>query len=220
MANILHFTEQFDNAYWSGTSLVTANTAAAPSGFGVNAGLADTLEDNSAVAAQFLVSTYETIPNDSSDWLASLFVKKDAITSRFPRLVLQMNGGSGPLSGVSLNTSTGAVVEGGETFPATTAKGTVDYDALWWRVWWRVPNDSSSNTQARFFLAPGYTGITGDINDPTIMGSIIIWGANLTNTSTIQPYEPEPFYTFSTGLSWMGRTDVLQPPPVRYIPIQ
>lgn len=197
MANLLQFTEAFDDAYWSGgTATVTANSEAAPVDFGVTAGGADTLTDNSGAAAQYLLSTNATIPNDSSDWLGSVFVRKDAITSRFPRFAVQISGGSGPLSGISLNTATGVAVEAGDTYPATTAKGVVDVNALWWRAWWRVPNDSTGGTQIRMFIHPAYTSVPGDIADGTITGSVIVFGANLTNTSTLQPYEPQPFYAF------------------------
>lgn len=201
MANILQFTERLDNTdYWVGTATVTANTDAAPVDFGSNAGRADTVEDNSVVAVQFLNSLNETIPNDSSNWFASAFVKKDAVTTRFPTISVQMSGGSGSIFGVSINTSAGTVVEAAGTFPPTTAKGVIDFDANYWRVWFRMANDSSGNTQARMFVNAAPTNTHGGDDLALVTGSVVVIGVNLTNSNVLLPYQANPAYTQTVGL--------------------
>ncbi len=200
MSNILHFTEAFDNAYWTSSVTVTPNTAAAPAIYGSGAGFGDTLADTSAVSVQGTVGTYETIPDDSSHYFASIHVKKDAVTTRFPTILVQMTNGSGPICGVSFNTSTGAIAEANGTFPATISKGVVDLDANLWRVWFEMANDTSGNTQARMMVRPAQASIIGDADDVTLIASAIVGGANLTRGSALQSYQPDPPYAFP---SWV-----------------
>ena len=198
MPNILHFTEQFDNSYWSAfdSCTRTADTHAAPVFAGDDAGLADTLDDASGAAGGSLFGTYETIPNDTSTWTASLYVRKtgDATPDFFPLFGVQINGGTQLFPSVSMNTYSGVVASGGDGAPDDM--GVEDIDATWWRPWWSKANNNTGNTIARLYIYPAYSGTIGAGNDGTKIGSIIIWGANLTNTPTVGVYEPEPFYEF------------------------
>lgn len=203
--NIIPNTEDFSSGVWtpSGGLVVTVDTAAAPAFAGPSAGLADTIEDTAAGSVSLNLLTYQSIPADSTAWILSCFVKKDAVTSRFPAFLLQMNGGSGPFAGVNLNTSSGAVANYFNNFPALDDKGVVDVDASWWRVWCKLSNDGTNN-QIRVFLQPCQCSTIGDVDDATLTGSIIAWGINLTNTATLQTYEPDPFYVFSTANPFFG----------------
>ncbi len=204
-ANVLHFTEAFDNAYWTTSNVtVTANSTAAPAFAGGSAGLGDTITDGSASQGE-LDGTYETIANDSSTWFISLYILKDAITSRFPLFFVQMAGGSGVFGVVSINTSTGATANNGG---GNISQGSVDVDP-WWRVWVSVANNSSGNTVARLIVFPAYSSTLGGGADGTLTGSVIAWGANLTNAASLQTYAPDPFYSFAStptfGLLGVGK---------------
>jgi hypothetical protein len=197
--NVITKTEQFDDAVWAKTSVtVTANSQAAPVFAGGSAGLADTLDDASAVVTGVVEWGYTGVANDSSPWVCSVFIRKDAITSRFPVLGFQIVDGTSVVAGISINTSTGAVANVGDiAAPATS--GVVDFDSLWWRAWLQKPNNSSGNADIKMFLNPAYSSALGGTADSTVTGSIVAWGANLTNDATVQTYIPDPFYAFAVA---------------------
>ena len=211
MANILHYTEQFENAYWTGfdTLVVTPNTHAAPAFAGVNAGMADTVEDASASVYSSLFGTFETIPNDSSEWIASVYIRKDAVTSRFPAFAIQFQGGTNLSWGASMNTATGAF--GIYDSPGPTSSGVEDIDAEWWRWWVNPVNNSSGNTQARMALYPAAFDTSPGVGlNGGLLGSIVPWGINLTNTAALDTYDPEPFYAFTAPAGPVMMTTFLQ----------
>lgn len=191
MANILTPTEDFSDANWTTTTgaLVTVNTHAAPSTAGVGAGQADTITDSSGLTA-VLRSTDGTIANDASDWTASLYVRKDADTSRTPQVLLQFSGGSTIVAGVTIQTDTG-ILEAPYVGGDADASGVIDVDTDWWRLWFRKSNNVSGNVLLRLLIYPAPAS-------GAQTGSVIVWGANLTNTSSVQPYEPAPAYVVVT----------------------
>lgn len=195
--NIVPQTEDFSHATWASASVtVTTNTHAAPVFTGAHAGLADTVADNSAVAQGSLFEDYQTIVSDSSVWVSSIFVRKDSNTARFPEFDMQMAGGTGTYCGVSVNTQTGAIAD--STDGAPDSKGVVDFDSLWWRVWFTKANNSTGNTVLRFGLFPARAVTIGGAPSATPVDSIIVFGCNQTNDATVQTYVPAPFYVFET----------------------
>jgi hypothetical protein len=195
--NIIPNTEDFSAGNWNpGSVVVTTNTSAPPAFAGTQATSADKLEDVSAVATSFIINTSVAIPVDSSSYIASLFIKKDSDTTRFPAFLLQFTDGSGQLTGVSFNTSTGAIANYFNVSPAPADKGVVDVDSLWWRIWFKIANDGTSSL-VRVFIVPCQANTIGQNDDATLVGFITGWGVNLTNTSALQTYEPDPFYAFT-----------------------
>jgi hypothetical protein len=131
MANLVTQTEALDDTgVWTHDSVtVTANTHAAPAFAGINAGMADTVADNSGAQAS-IIGTYYDITPSTNDYVGSVFIRKDAVTDRWPQFILQILAvGSGL---VDINTSTGAIAENPAAPPA--ASGIVDVDATWWRL--------------------------------------------------------------------------------------
>lgn len=196
MANIVTFTEQFDNGVWSAFDgcVVTADTHAAPAFAGDDAGLADTVEDTSNTVQSSLFGTYAVIPNDSSVWTTSVFIRKDANSARFADIQCQFAGGTGISCGISINTVTGAVANC--TDGAPDSSGVIDVDATWWRFWFTRANNNSGNTVLRSAIFPARAATLGGAPLGSIMGSVIAWGMNQTNTGSVQEYEPNPFYSF------------------------
>jgi hypothetical protein len=197
MANILHKTESFNDAYWTAFDglTVTANSGPAPAFAGMNATFADTLNDTTTItAASSLYGTYELIPNDGSDWVASLHVRKDNVTTQFAAFGVQMVNGTTIFATCSFNLATGATGGTGD------ASGVIDIDAVWWRFWMRKANNSTGNTAARMYLYPAQSATLGGVESASLLGSMTAWGANFTNTSTVQPYEPDPTYVL--GVAW------------------
>lgn len=193
MANLVTKTEALDDTdVWTPNSTtVTANTHAAPAFAGPDAGMADTVTDNSGASQGNLVGTFYTIAADTSDYVGSVFIRKDAVTNRWPDVALNIN--SGPIGFVNLNTSTGAIADG-STPPA--AKGIIDVDATWWRLWLRIANDGAGDL-IRMYVYPDHLDALGGSGTSAPTGSVVLWGFNITKTSTIQPYEPDPFYSFN-----------------------
>ncbi len=201
MANIVPKTEAFDDtAEWtqSDSLTVTANSDAAPAFAGSSAGRADTLVDANASNICTLTGGFHSIPSDSSDWLLSLFVKKDTVTTRFPIIQIDMQNGTRVQAYALLDTMNGLITNTGDGPGNFDAIGVVDVDALWWRFWARKANNNTGNNAIRCLFSPAYADSSAGFSLSSLTGSIIAWGANLTNTSTVQTYEPDPFYAFTS----------------------
>lgn len=198
MSNLLTHTEDFSHPDWALTSAtVTANTWAAPTTAAVGAGMADTVEDASAVDLGYIQNVPKTITSDSSAWLASVYIRKEAArTSDFPELYLSMTGGTTILAGIAFNPTSGVI-----GFPSggfVDASGVVNVDTDWWRVWWRKANNNSGNVSIVLRVYPAMDHVFESGPDASAVGTLTVWGANLTNTSTVQTYEPDPAYAVST----------------------
>lgn len=187
--NIISNTEDFSGADWNQNIglTVTTNTEDPPAFANPLAGRADKIEDPNTGGQAQLVSNYLSIPADTSSWIASVYIRKDAVTNRFPGFVVQLNVDG--VFGVSMNTQTGALVD--LVVPAD--EGVVDVDANWWRVWIKVVNGGTSDA-VRVLIVPARSDTNGGPDDGTLTGFITCWGINLTNTATLQDYEPNPDY--------------------------
>lgn len=195
-ANIITFTEQFDNAVWTpgdANLVVTPNTFAPPAFAGILAGQADDVADVSPASAPALVGTNYSIPADTSTWVGSIFVRKDAINTRWPTLGVVLAGGSGQLVTVNMDTSSGAYAAG--PFGSPAAFGVMDVDSLWWRLWAQITNDGTNNL-ARLQWWPSILDALGGSVTSAQTGSATFWGANMTNDGTPQTYQPDPTYAF------------------------
>lgn len=208
-SNSVTFTERFDNGVWTQSDgpVITANTTAAPAFAGPSATLADTLADVSAVAESDVYQDV-TVPDDSNTYLFSVYILKDAITTRFPDFLVEFRGGTSVYSGTRLNTSTGATAA--SAFGGSPTSGVVNVDASWWRIWMTQPNNSTGNTTVRLHIFSAATTDINGGNDSAAVGSVIAWGANLVQASSVQTYVPDPFYSFSAsapsgGLLGVGR---------------
>lgn len=201
MSNILVKTEALDDtSEWTQSDLltVTANTDAAPLFAGINAGLADRLVDSDASNIGTLFGGFHTITSDGTDWLLSVYGKKDTVTTRFPLIYVDMQNGTRVQAYASLDTKNG-LISNASGAPVFDAIGVIDIDSLWWRFWGRIANNNTGNNAIRCSLIPAGTLLFGGTGEPAAQGTYPMWGVNLTNTSTIQPYEPDPLYAFATS---------------------
>src|SRR5262245_1911582 len=185
--NLIAKTEDFtDSAEWSVSNLtLTPGAAAPPSGF--SSGSQATTFDDSSAAAATLTGTYYTVAGNSSV-VASIFIKKDAVTARRSGITLQLAGGGGAVGGITVNTSAGTAAVPTGDGSAPTDFGVVDFDANYWRVWIRI-QDAGGNTQARMFLSPASYDNFNDFVNNTQTGSAIMWGANLMVASALETYQ-------------------------------
>jgi len=205
MANILTFTEDFLNAVWTtfGSPGRTANTHAAPAFAGTSAGLADTLTDSDAGVQCNVKQSKAKGTDDTTNWTVSVYVRKDADSTRKPGIQMWFaDGGTEKARGVYVNTVTGALTASG-SLGGPASSGVEDVDATWWRVWMTEADNGLGNPNIQLVIFPAQATGGGTNDDSTPTGSVIVWGANVTHTGTVQPYEPDPTYSF------VSRTDGL-----------
>lgn len=170
--NVLLQSEAFDAANWVkvGTPVITANSTVAPNGTTT----ADTVEDTSTTAYDN-VNQSVTAAN-SETWTASLFIKKDTNTARFPELGLDFVNGTTPVYyRIQLNTSTGAITT---RLNGADAKVTVKEINGYWRLTITGTNNATGNTTVRLLFHPAVTTVWGSA-EATAIGSCVIWGAQL-----------------------------------------
>jgi hypothetical protein len=200
MANLQPKTEAFDDTgEWTpiDSLTITASTGSPPTFAGINATGPDTLTDAQASSNSALQSGFHTIPNDTSANIFSIYLAKDTSTTRFPGLYLDFVNGTRIQIYMCCDTKNGLITTFADlTGFAADASGVDDVDANWWRFWIKKANNATGNTQfdVRIFAALSTT--YGGSSSVSAQGSIVAWGANVTNSATLQPYEPDPTYAF------------------------
>jgi len=193
MANLILHTEDFLDAEWTNSNLtLTANFAAKPADLTPNARAASKFDDPSAAVQTNLLGTFYDVPANSTV-VGSLFVQKDAVTSRQPSLAVHFVGGVAKLVGIILNTSTGVASVPTGDGSAPTAFGVIDYDAIYWRVWVKQ-TDVDSNVSVRLIFSPANYDNFGDFSNAAATGSIVGGYVNLVVAAVVGPYEPGPNY--------------------------
>ncbi|MDH3375350.1 MAG: hypothetical protein OEQ39_00065 [Gammaproteobacteria bacterium] len=184
--NKLLFSEQFDNAAWvqGGTPVILANTVTAPIGATVTA---DSIEDNDSLAFEYVAQVVSGI-NPALGHNASVFIQKDAIarTTRFVTIHFRFTGSTEELNRLHIDTSTG---EFGYSFASSGFMCDVqDFSAGWWRVWIRARSTDQLNTNCELRIFPAGGADAGFVTSATAVGSAVFWGAQISETFTLQDY--------------------------------
>lgn len=176
--NLLVYSRAFDNAAWvSGNgATVTPNTTDAP--LGVLS--ADTITDASNTLTSYVRETI-TVPDDTATYTGSLFIYKTS-GGTSPTVLVQflLAGGTGVATSVRINTDTGSIISGGGSI--------VSYNASWWRVNAQITNNATGNNSLRFEVYPAINAYGLGGTDATVMGSNIVWGAQLERGSVVSAY--------------------------------
>lgn len=200
MSNLLLHTEDFGGAEWSPTDLtLTPGLYPAPTFAGPSAALGSNLQDASAVSVSNILQAV-TIIDDSSDWIFSFYIRKDADVTAFPAMNLSLLGGGTPVSGYIMIDPVNGLLNDVSGQPAADARGIDSIDSNWWRAWIRKANNGTGNTTGRVILYPALSDTFGGGFHSASLRSTGGWGANLTNGSALQTYDPAPFYAFTTAL--------------------
>jgi hypothetical protein len=182
--NLLKFSEQFDNAAWAGTAIVTPDTDTAPDA----TVSADTLQDDSSVA--FLSRQQGvTVAADSHKWTASVYVKKTSGATNTFAMNLSLSGGTLVSSLPRLNTNTGNV-----------SNGSVEDAGDYWRLSASITNNGTNTSlQVAVYPASGTNSGSGPGSDSvSATGTAVVWGVQLEAGPNLTDYER----TTSAGASF------------------
>jgi hypothetical protein len=181
-ANLLTYSEQFDNAAWTnvGTPTVTANTTLAPDGTTT----ADTINDSSAVESQGRRQTVTIPASTTIAYTSSVYILKTSGTPTiFPIVNLRMTGGTTVDAYIALNTTTGATTTSGAVSGSAVDAGT------YWRVTLVAANNGTANTSLLYTVFPaGATTLTTTLN-VAATGSQVFWGAQVEAASAASTYQ-------------------------------
>ena len=177
--NVCLRSQEVDNGSWSNeaTPTITVNDATAPDGTVT----ADKIGDGDGAASEAR-SQIITIANDSTTWVASAFIKKASSGEPVVALWLRERLGTeqegmlvvDPILGTSLASA------------GVANSGVIDHSEDYWRAWLSVINNSTGNTELRFYLYPaGRT--SGDVSVAAVVnaatGSNTFWGAQIENAA-------------------------------------
>ncbi|MBM3271063.1 MAG: hypothetical protein FJZ01_25820 [Candidatus Sericytochromatia bacterium] len=178
--NVCLQSEDFQTT-WSPTYVtITPNDAVAPDGSQTADKIDDPYPGNTCRVEQAV-----TIATDSSWWAASVFLKKDSTTSRFPELELRLTGSSMVDIAGRINTQTGETYQS-----ASTGAGAVKaYDAGdYWRLVVTAKNNGSGNVTATVYVYPARSTTLNGAATDSATGYIHAWGAQLENLPFASTY--------------------------------
>jgi hypothetical protein len=176
--NLATYSQDFTNAVWNKSAgVITATGILASDGTMT----ATTLTDDDA-GAYDNVSRSFTIPNDSSTYNISIYIRKTT-------------GGTSPMTGFNINLTGGTLVNSFPRFNTDTGvlggsnnMSVTSENNNFWRISFTVTNNSSGNTT----LAISYYPATGPYNGSdinTATGSQTVWGFQVTRGATLLPYK-------------------------------
>lgn len=182
--NLLGFSEAFNNAYWNKSdSTVTANSVLAPNGTLT----ATTLTENSLSNAHGIRPDTGVTVTTGQTYTASVYLK--ANTRTFAQLSLWTGS---TYEGVVINLTTGVV---------TATSGTVASSSVTsvGNGWYRCSITRSLPATPTFFGVwlcrtgtPSFTSAGREAYTGNGTGSIFIWGAQLSDSASLDPYVNNP----------------------------
>lgn len=160
--NLLLWNRDLTNAVWVGTA--TANLDA--SGLDGAANSASTLTDLDTL--DNLTKRQDiSIAANSSTYITSFFIKKDADETRFPELTTSLTGVLG--ESATINTSTGQITARRQTGGSSEVRDYRDF----WKITQTITNNGSGTT-LRLQIAPAHNSDGGSGQDTNATGSVIV----------------------------------------------
>lgn len=166
--NLVPWSETLNNWTPTGTPVLTGGQTAPDS-----AADAYQVQDDDGAAIES-IGTSLTVA-ESTRYVASYWIKQDAITTRFPEFQHTRGGNT---AHVQLNTSTGA-------FSVRTTAGFtgvfagVESIGGWWRLWLRFFVPAGQGGTLNLAVLPAATGTFNAAPAAGATGSIILWGAQV-----------------------------------------
>jgi hypothetical protein len=175
------YSEQLDNAYWTGSAVVTANTTISPDGYQS----ADTLNDNTTA---FLDKRRAITITANATHTFSFFVKKTTGSlTHYAGLAALLSGVVTRVDYGIINTTTGAINR-----DASSNINSVSYSSVSYGDYWRVVmtfTDNQLNTTCTIIAYPAISTNGTSINQ-NAQGSNVFWGLNFTQSTYATSYIP------------------------------
>ena len=169
--NLLGYTQEFDNAAWTkSNATVTANAIAAPDG-SLTADLLEKTATAFASVVQGGVSTALSIQT------GSVYVKSNGTLSRVS-LALVNSTSATVIARGTIDLTTGALTN----FTGSGLLPSVNVGDGWWRV---AIQGAAVDASTRFLVYP-------DQHNFAVAGGIYIWGAQLSDSASLDPYVYNP----------------------------
>jgi hypothetical protein len=170
--NLLPYSQDFTTASWLvvGTGTRTISGTAPDS-----TATACVLGDTSASDAYIVYSSGATIPNDSSAYYFSLYIKSgSALTTQ---IGAELSGGTAVSNYTTISWSAG--------IPTLSAGigSLVNVGSGWYRLTMPQANNSTGNTSTRLVVYPASASVSAS-------GSISVWGAQIEQRSSVGDYYP------------------------------
>jgi hypothetical protein len=170
--NLCTFSWDLSNAAWTGAALGVANVT----GLDGVASHASTLTDSNAAAADNKIFSV-AVAADTNTHTAIVWLKKDAITTRFPIIKLQITGGTTVSVSKQINTQTGAIASdtgaAGSTFKVINGALLGRSDC--WVIEMTLPNNGTAgNTLLSVTIYPAFASVLGGAGDVAATGSITV----------------------------------------------
>lgn len=169
--NLLRYSEQFDVAPWSASSVtVTPNATVAPDGNIT----ADEITDSTTTAVGRSLQS-ASIPQDNLTYTVSVYLKQS--TSPLVTVWIELTGGTYQAATAWFNIATGSIVS-----PSIASARAESVGNGWYRVSISVQN-TAANTLASISVHPAPGTVAGTY-DNAVTGSVYAWGAQI-NTGAI-----------------------------------
>lgn len=195
--NLLAYTEQFDNAYWTKTQAsVTANSVVAPDGTTT----ADTLVENSAGPSSHQVSRSFSFEAGETYTLSGYFKEQ---STRNVRLLLPSSAFGGTNAFGVFGTTTGLVLStGGGVTAVSESVG---------NGWYRFSISKLADTTTSATLALGLTEVINPSYTGDGTSGVYVWGSQLEIGTTASTYQGvvDAYGPFVNGASQTGNTLVI-----------
>lgn len=206
--NLLTYSEAFDNAAWTTTSLtVSADQTAAPDG-NTTADLVTEADGSNSRYARQVIS----ISNDSTSYTLSVFGKQSSNGKISIRAAV--TGGTAQVGVITLDLATLALNE--DYVGDLSDWGSQALPNGWYRLWATLANNSTGNTS--FDARISSAGLSGAQTADT--GAAYLWGAQLVNDTVPGSYIPTTSSTVTrnadtvdmtlTEFPWNGGTGALE----------
>jgi hypothetical protein len=179
MTNLVTYSDTSVGWNWQGG---TGTNAVDEVGLTGEPNTATTLNDNSNTAT-ISMSEDVVVPAAANACTNRVFIKKDANTSRFAAVQIQVfSGGTNRSAQWGFNTQTGAtalITSGGGGNPAIQ----VDSVGDWWAVYTQIDNDT--NTLLRSQIWPAWSTTIDGAADATLQDSVILGNCESYDNKTI-----------------------------------
>jgi hypothetical protein len=168
--NLVLYSQEFDNAYWAGSAIVTANTHVSPDGTTT----ADTFDDNTS--AYLDKRKVFTIAGNAPHTFSFFIRKTSGALSHYAGIAVLLTGVSSRVDYGIINTTTGTINR-----DASSTVNSATYRVENYVDYWRVSLafvDNQANTSCAVIMYPAISS-NGTSIDSNAQGANVFWQAQL-----------------------------------------